>query len=175
MGEKTNKSSGRNLQKNEKVAQVLSYHWFQMGKETDASCGKNNQNYGNKSSLIGRLNHGFSNTVYRLKEGRRKEGGEKSAPVGARAQGPNPARDLLPVYPLRPYVAKLAQHFEKLAQQTLWEWVSPAEHDLTKVWSHAKMCVVEVPFKLYCTVNVCCKFTASIKEKYPLKVNKTIS
>ena len=29
----------------------------------------------------------------------------------------------LPVFPLRPYVAKLAQHFEKLAQQILWEWV----------------------------------------------------
>ena len=27
------------------------------------------------------------------------------------------------VFPLRPYVAKLAQHFEKLAQRTLWERV----------------------------------------------------
>ena len=27
------------------------------------------------------------------------------------------------VFPLRPYVAKLAQHFEKLTQQILWEWV----------------------------------------------------
>ena len=27
------------------------------------------------------------------------------------------------VFPLRPYVAKLAQHFEKLAQQILCEWV----------------------------------------------------
>ena len=26
-------------------------------------------------------------------------------------------------FPLRPYVAKLAQHFEKLAEQILWEWV----------------------------------------------------
>ena len=41
--------------------------------------------------------------------------------------------------------------------------------------SPAKMCVVEVPFKLYCTVNVCSKFTASIKEKYLLMVNKTIT
>ena len=26
-------------------------------------------------------------------------------------------------FPLRPYVPKLAQHFEKLAQQILWKWV----------------------------------------------------
>ena len=37
------------------------------------------------------------------------------------------------------------------------------------------MCAVELPFKLYCTVNVCTKFTASIKAKYLLVVNKTIS
>ena len=41
--------------------------------------------------------------------------------------------------------------------------------------SPAKMCVVELPFKLYCTVNVYSKFTASIKEKYLSVVNKTIS
>ena len=46
-------------------------------------------------------------------------------------------------------------------------------------FSPAKMCVVELPFKLYCTtvgmrlttlyytVNVCTKFTASIKKKIP--------
>ena len=28
-----------------------------------------------------------------------------------------------PAFPLRPYVAKLAQHFDKLAQQILWELV----------------------------------------------------
>ena len=28
-----------------------------------------------------------------------------------------------PVSPLRPYVVTLTQHFEKLAQQILWEWV----------------------------------------------------
>ena len=42
-------------------------------------------------------------------------------------------------------------------------------------WRSAKMCVVEFPFKLYCTANVCSKFTASIKEKYVFVVNKTIS
>ena len=31
--------------------------------------------------------------------------------------------DIEPVFPLRPYVVKLAQHFEKLSQQILWEWV----------------------------------------------------
>ena len=25
--------------------------------------------------------------------------------------------------PFMPYVTKLAQHFEKLAQQTLWKWI----------------------------------------------------
>ena len=45
---------------------------------------------------------------------------------------------------------------------------SPAENDFTKVWSHAKMCVVEVPFKLYCTVNVCSKFTASKTGEIPV-------
>ena len=30
---------------------------------------------------------------------------------------------LLPVVPLRLYVAKLVQHFEKLTQWILWEWV----------------------------------------------------
>ena len=39
----------------------------------------------------------------------------------------------------------------------------------------AEMCVVELPFKLYCTVNVYSKFAASIMEKYLLVVNKTIS
>ena len=39
--------------------------------------------------------------------------------------------------------------------------VSPAEHDITKVGSHAKICVVEVPFKLYFTGNVYFKFSAS--------------
>ena len=41
--------------------------------------------------------------------------------------------------------------------------------------SPAKMCVVELPFKLYCTVNVCSNNTASKSEKYLLVVNKTIS
>ena len=36
------------------------------------------------------------------------------------------------------------------------------------------MCVVDVPFKLYCTVNVCSKFTASKQVKYLLMVNNTI-
>ena len=45
------------------------------------------------------------------------------------------------------------------------EYISPAEHGFTKVWSHAKMCVVEVPFKLYCTINVCSMFTASKQIK----------
>ena len=40
--------------------------------------------------------------------------------------------------------------------------------------SSAKMCEVELPFNLYCIVNICPKFTASIKEKYVLVVNKTI-
>ena len=53
-------------------------------------------------------------------------------------------------------------------------WNLNIEHDFTKVWSHAKMCVVEVLFKLYCTVNVCYKFTASKQVKYLLMVNKTI-
>ena len=33
-----------------------------------------------------------------------------------------------------------------------------------------RMCVVEVPLKLYCTVNVCSKFTASKQVKYLLMV-----
>ena len=39
---------------------------------------------------------------------------------------------------------------------------SPAEHDSTEcgLWSHAKMCVVELIFKLNCTVNFCTKFKA---------------
>ena len=34
--------------------------------------------------------------------------------------------------------------------------------------SSSPICVVELPFKPYCTVNVCCKFTALTKEKYNL-------
>ena len=32
--------------------------------------------------------------------------------------------------------------------------LSPAEHNVTKVWSHAKVCAVKVPFKLSCLLNV---------------------
>ena len=50
-----------------------------------------------------------------------------------------------------------------------------ADLTLVMTYNSAKMCVVELPLKLYCTVNVCTKFTASINEKYMLVVNKTIS
>ena len=59
MGEKTGKSSGKNLQK---VAQFFTKPLISMGPEImeiDASRGKKIT----KSSPIGRLNHGFGNTV----------------------------------------------------------------------------------------------------------------
>ena len=39
---------------------------------------------------------------------------------------------------------------------------------MTSLKCDAKKCVVEVPFNLYCTVNVCFKFTASKQVKYLL-------
>ena len=63
--------------------------------------------------------------------------------------------DLSPVLTLRPYVAKLAQHFEKLAQQILWKRVKIKE----PVFSIETIILVQEPlqFVTFCRIGSCSK------------------